>query len=53
MESGRKKYRCEEKIGKDLWMVMNDGYAIFNNKDSALRFLGKHPDQIIKSEKVL
>ena len=53
MESGIKRYRCERKLGKNSWITMNEGYAVFSTKDAALKFLGKHPDQIIVKEKIL
>lgn len=65
-DSGKKTYRCEQEVEDGKWHTMTktisvgpygESYsyidAIFNSKDEALRFIGQHPDQIVKSEKVI
>lgn len=59
-ESGKVRYRCEKKTLTG-WETMNEERyteygsivceAIFDDLDDALRYIGKHPDSIIKSEK--
>lgn len=63
MESGLVEYICEKQgifgdwkvMKRDLWIgpcIIEVG-AIFSSKDDALRYIRKHPDQIIKSKEVI
>lgn len=61
--SGNKEYRCEYQTSDLKWHTMKifkgvDYYewyepAVFDNKDDALKFINKHPDQIIKEEVII
>lgn len=58
---GSKQYRCERTgfFFRNHWRVMGDGImdvwldAVFDTIEEALRFLGIHNSQIIRTEKVI
>lgn len=59
-ESGKVEYQCEEKVlfgWREIESMVFEGNgirikkAIFPTKEEALKYIGKHLDQIIKSEK--